>query len=99
MYQFRTLKQNKNPANGTRHLPKDARNALTKKEIGAGVSMIDFHGEAGRKHFFTYSTFRRLPTKRSGFKVNPFTGKQIKPANVTRYRARGGSRKLRRRKL
>jgi hypothetical protein len=92
MYRFRTLKQNKYPADGTRHLPRDAHNALTKKEIGAGVSMVNFHGEAGRKHFFTYSTFKRLPAKQFGLKVNPFTGKQIKPRNVTRYRARGGSK-------
>ena len=94
-YNYSSFKQNAPPANGTRNLPKGAENAISMEPIEAGTPMVNFHGESALEspRYYTYNSFKALKPK-----INPFTRKNIKPSNVTRYRARGGkkSRRLRR---
>lgn len=74
-HNFKHMKQNAWPANGTRALPRSARDVLTGQPIAAGEAMVNFNGLAKKGRFFTYKSFKRL----------------MNPRTVRRYRARGGS--------
>lgn len=91
-YNYSSFKQDPAPANGTRNLPKGATNAISFEPIEAGTPMVNFHGESVLEspRFYTYNSFKALKPK-----INPFTRNNIKPTNVTRYRARGGKKSRR----
>lgn len=74
-----------------RNIQKNAINAITMEPIEDSEKMVTFHGNLNRansKRFYTRATFNSLATDaNTGYKKNPFTRKNIKPANVHGYTA------------
>lgn len=72
-------------------LPTNAVNAITMDPITEGQSMVNFHGEFEKGRYYTRDTYNSL----SRPKRNPFTRRNIMPANVIAYKARvtGGKRR------
>ncbi len=63
-------------------LPGNATNEITMEPITEGTNMVNFHDEFDQGRYYTKTTYNRMN------KRNPYTRRNIRPNNITAYKAR-----------